>query len=182
MNDIKLQLERLDDLFNATAFSVDKLELNSGPGLEHVVAQLRLRGSQNAGRLVVRLTAEMVTPERREAAQRALRKFCLANAAKNYLEIKLIRHSGWQALRIGLVALAVLLGLSAGVERLQLLPPMLNNFLSNGFIIIGWVVLWHPAEMLLYEWIAPYRLAKIYERIGGMEFELSGTEMLISKP
>ena len=176
MNTITLQLNRLDDLFNETAFSSERLDLQSGPGIEHIVNQLRLRRNQEVERLVMRLTAEMVTPERQQQAARALQKFCLMNATKNYLEAKLIRRSGWQALQIGLIALAVLLALSASVGHLKPLPLILNSFLSNGFMIVGWVVLWHPVEMLLYDWVAPYRLAKIYEHISRMELELHGTE------
>ncbi len=41
--------------------------------------------------------------------------------------------------------------------------------LGEGFLIAGWVSLWHPIEVLLYEWWPLSRENRIYESIMKME-------------
>lgn len=58
---------------------------------------------------------------------------------------------GWSSLLIGFIFLSVM----------YLLTKIINNLASEdgftitikeSFIILGWVALWRPAELLLYEW------------------------------
>jgi hypothetical protein len=44
-----------------------------------------------------------------------------------------------------------------------------RRFGSEGFLIAGWVSLWHPIEILLYEWWPFSRQIHIYERIERMD-------------
>lgn len=58
---------------------------------------------------------------------------------------------GRRYLATALVVLAVfatLSGLSA-----QIFDGFLARILSEGFLIVGWVALWKPAEILLYDWL-----------------------------
>ncbi len=46
---------------------------------------------------------------------------------------------------------------------------------SEGFLIAGWVSLWYPIEVLLYEWWPYSRENRIYERIMNMDIVLKAS-------
>jgi Na+/H+-dicarboxylate symporter len=56
-----------------------------------------------------------------------------------------------------LVVLAIFLSLSSlfgGEMAAQVIPSLLSKTLEYGFAIIGWVMLWRPIEILVFEPIA----------------------------
>jgi len=75
-------------------------------------------------------------------------------------------------MRLGRLALLgglgiFLLAMSArGILRglLHGLPPILDQ----GLIILAWLALWRPAEVLGYEWVPLYRTRRLYERLAGI--------------
>lgn len=69
--------------------------------------------------------------------------------------------------------LAVCLLLSTLFDELNSFPGLIRRFLSEGFLIAGWVSLWHPIELLLYEWGPYQRQKQIYELIKEMELKVA---------
>lgn len=53
-------------------------------------------------------------------------------------------------LTIGLLVLAFFEFLSIAVYNMA--PSDLTRILSEGFLVFGWVALWRPVEILLYDW------------------------------
>jgi hypothetical protein len=74
--------------------------------------------------------------------------------------------------RIG--QLALLAGISilfACITARQLLSRWLHDvprILGEGLLILGWVALWRPAEVLAYDWIPLYRKRRLYQRLAGI--------------
>lgn len=52
---------------------------------------------------------------------------------------------------LGLVVLSVFLALSKIVADIQALG-LAQEIMSEGLVIMGWVAMWRPAEVLLYDW------------------------------
>jgi hypothetical protein len=75
--------------------------------------------------------------------------------------------------RMGKLALLVGLGvffLSVTVRELLLRSmPELSRVIDEGLIVLGWIALWRPTEMLAYEWIPLVRKRRLYERLAGMK-------------
>lgn len=44
----------------------------------------------------------------------------------------------------------------------------LPQILDEGLIILAWLALWRPAEMLLYGWVPLRRKQQLYERLAGI--------------
>ncbi len=64
-------------------------------------------------------------------------------------DVRYIFRKGRKALWVGLLGVAALLGLG---EFLSLLgEARVLRFMSESLVIIAWVVLWYPAELLLFE-------------------------------
>ena len=63
-------------------------------------------------------------------------------------------RAGWIGLGVAVVAIVALLGLSGIVTRV--LPGTLGAGLGEALVISGWVLMWRPAELLIYDGI-PWR-------------------------
>ena len=77
---------------------------------------------------------------------------------------------GRVSLLIGLSFLAVALVASQLVAAMN--SHLLAQLLSYSLLIIGWVAMWQPITVFLYELWPIIRLKKIYEKISRMEIEI----------
>ena len=66
-------------------------------------------------------------------------------------ELQVLLHRGWISLLIGLAFLGTLLVLSEAVVQ-RLTPGPLASVLRESLLIGGWVALWRPLEIFLYDW------------------------------
>ena len=86
--------------------------------------------------------------------------------AREQLRLLLVR--GVISLLIGLAFLATCLSLR------QLLAASAEPFmtiLSEGLLILGWVAMWKPVEIFLYDWWPEIDKGRLFERIAHMEIE-----------
>jgi hypothetical protein len=88
------------------------------------------------------------------------------------------RRMGHIALAFGLTFL--LLSMSARELLLQLVE-VLPRALDEGLIILAWVALWRPAEMLAYEWIPLIRKRRLYERLAGVSVAVRSSTPAMAK-
>lgn len=87
-----------------------------------------------------------------------------------YAERKLreMRFEGGRALLVGCAFLAFCLALAAGIEMLLDPERLVGRLLVESAVIAGWVGLWRPVELLLFDWW-PYRKdIAMYRKIEGM--------------
>jgi hypothetical protein len=54
----------------------------------------------------------------------------------------------------------------------HLRTPFLVQFLADAFLIIGWVAMWEPLTVLLYQLWPIIQMKNIYQRISTMEIEV----------
>jgi hypothetical protein len=83
---------------------------------------------------------------------------------KARLQVKTILRLGLRSLLIGFVFL-IITYLLIGTLKSFIKENALLITLREFFIILGWVALWRPADLLLYEWRPHQRKAKLYNRI-----------------
>ncbi len=83
------------------------------------------------------------------------------------------RREALTALLIGILFLVSGLFLSQYLERVTLSPPFLSAFLSDGFNIAFWVILWRPVDFFLFELWPFWRENRIYKNIMHMEIIVS---------
>jgi hypothetical protein len=79
--------------------------------------------------------------------------------------------------RFGRISLVIGLSfLAVALVARQLIATMDNHFLaqllSDSLLIVGWVAMWEPITVLLYELWPIIRSRKIYEKISMMEIEI----------
>ena len=92
---------------------------------------------------------------------------------RNVLEDGALRelfHDGRLAFAIGFVGLAACLFLSWLLTKAYEGP--FARLFQESLIIIGWVVIWRPAEMFLYDWVPILRRRKLYRRLATATVEI----------
>ena len=78
---------------------------------------------------------------------------------------------GWSSLLIAIVFLSLLVSLTLLVFR-QMPEGGLSIIFREILIILGWVALWRPADLLLYEWRQFKRDARLFEKLAQCKIEV----------
>ena len=81
-----------------------------------------------------------------------------------------IIDTGWRSLFVGMCFLTIATAIGELIRH-TFEGGFLSN-VANGLEIFGWVALWRPAELLLYEWTPVYRQRLLMERLASAEVEL----------
>ncbi|PDV98942.1 hypothetical protein [Candidatus Chloroploca asiatica] len=130
-------------------------------GIETIIVDLEARPLMDPCALRIKLPADQITPTLEAETKQALERYCRWNIQRLERSLVALRRDGQRAVLYGLVILItslLLATLFAGLSETatDLWAERLFYILSDSFIIIGWVSLWRPAEILLYDhW--PYR-------------------------
>jgi hypothetical protein len=80
-------------------------------------------------------------------------------------------------LRLGRLSLVIglsFLGACIALRRLLLPDPAgaLAQIMAEGLLICGWVAMWRPLDIMLYDWWPIRRDWRIYEKLAAMPVEL----------
>jgi len=169
VHEITLHLDDIQQLFQAPELDPFSGHDHSLSGMEQILNELKPKSLMRPVRTIILLRRTHPPEDIEQNCRLAVQKFCAAQIHQITNELAALRRQGIKALQTGLLFLAVCLLLSTLFDGLETLPKLLRRFLSEGFLIAGWVSLWHPTELLLYEWLPYRRDIKLYERIKNME-------------
>lgn len=100
----------------------------------------------------------------------AIGKWFEARARAETHALRELFRDGRRALLIGFVVLAICLLLSWSFGHY--LESPFTRVVQESFVIIGWVVIWRPAEMFLYDWLPIVRRRKLYDRLARANVEV----------
>jgi hypothetical protein len=65
--------------------------------------------------------------------------------------------------------------LSMGARQLlQNAVDVLPRALDEGLIVLAWIALWRPTELLVYDWVPLLRRRRLYERLAGIRVLVRG--------
>jgi hypothetical protein len=107
-------------------------------------------------------------PER--LVRTALHNYFTYRADLARLEVRRTLQLGRSSFFVGSVFLACCMlarELLRGVEEVGWL-----RFVEEGLLIIGWVAMWRPIELLLYDWWPLLRRGRTYENLSRMRVEI----------
>lgn len=100
----------------------------------------------------------------------AVHHYFAYRARLNGLELKRLMKQGRVSLVVGVSFLLACLGT---IELFSLRQPgTLPVFLSEGLTIAGWVAMWKPMQIYLYDWWPLRRRGKIFDKLSRMPVEL----------
>ena len=99
-----------------------------------------------------------------------MRHYFASRAAIKQREFRLFRRRARMSLVIGLAFLVVCFGAAEAVRGH--LPEAWANFVELGLHIVGWVAMWRPLEMYLYDWWPIRGERQLLERLARMPVRL----------
>ncbi|BAU64601.1 hypothetical protein STA3757_19730 [Stanieria sp. NIES-3757] len=85
-------------------------------------------------------------------------------------ELRTILRQGRTSLIVGLVFLFACISTTELVNWLASGP--LTHIFQEGLVIIGWVAMWRPVEIFLYDWWSIKNNQKLYEKLSQMRIEI----------
>lgn len=167
---IELHLRELNQLFDP----LDGSPLNEKDLARNVEAYLvdgakELPGMPDA--LVVHLERPPQSAEAESAAKNAIHLYMSRRAALLRRDLRALLHRGRVSLCIGVGFLIALF--CAG----QLVPRIMGegafaSLLREGLVIIGWVAMWRPLEIFLYDWWPVLGERRMYDRLSRMSVRI----------
>lgn len=133
---------------------------------QYVVEGFRDLGQERKPRIVIHLADTEATSGEAQSLPGALRRYFEYRAGQARLELRRLIRRGLASLAIGLGFLFTCLWLRRFVQD--------NELLSEGLQIIGWVALWRPVQIFLYDWWPIYRRQRRYQQIAELPVEVRG--------
>jgi hypothetical protein len=168
-NPIKLQLRELAQLFNSmdpSPFHDRDLDADAE---EFIVSSARELPPQPQWELVIHL--EKAPPAEQAAdLERAVRHYFATRAEMKQREFRLLMRRGRRSLMVGLLFLVACLSISELFAKLG--QGTFANILKESLTIGGWVAMWRPLEIYLYDWWPLRDERRALERLSQMRVRL----------
>ena len=149
--DVVVALHRPAELLSVEPEAMLERDARIEPGADEIVSELLGRSRvQRRARIVLTLPAEQIMADTTETLHAALRRYCEAGLAQVQREIEVAWRQGLRSLGSGSILFIVGLLLSTGFLEPDV-PTFWQDLLGNGvFLVIGWVGLWYPLDLLFF--------------------------------
>jgi hypothetical protein len=141
---------------------------------EYIVEWAREIGADQPLGLIVHLSRQVATPADAVVLRQALHEYFTQRALSTRRHLRQLLRLGRKSLLIGLLALAVAMILGDLVSGLVGRYDY-GEIIGHSLLIGGWVALWRPLEILLYDWWPVRAEAQLYDRLGAMGVRLVNT-------
>lgn len=166
---VEVRLRELSQLFNSMDPSpfVDR-DLDASAE-EFIVSWARELAHPGELELVIHLGTRP-EPARAEGVQDAVQHYFASRAEMKRRELRQLLRRGRTSLIVGVVFLAACFGLGEAVEELWQRPWA--EFVVMGLHIAGWVAMWRPLEIFLYDWWPVRSDQHLLERLARMRVRL----------
>ena len=165
-HEIRLHLANLEQLFNSmdpSPFHEKDLDADAE---EFIVSWAYEHRTQDPIALVIQLDQGADNPEAEALVRRAVHHYFGYRARLNAMEFARLMRQGQTSLAIGLVFL-----LACFVAR-ELMSGMgegaVASFARESVIIAGWVAMWRPMQIYLYDWWPLRRRGRIFTKLSRM--------------
>jgi hypothetical protein len=163
---LELRLRAVAQLFDSTDHAPFRERALDRYLVEDLMDSARDVRRANRLRIVIRLAEECV-PAQIEGPMRAHFAYELGRIRRRRGEEIRI---GWIALAIAVVAVIAVTGIAELVAAW--ITGTLGAGLREALVISGWVLMWRPIELLVYDGIGSYRDRRVLERLASAAIEI----------
>ena len=164
---IEIQVEKVSQLFDSLDPSPFSRRDLAARAEDYIVGSARELPTRQPVEIVVHLPTTEVNGLAGGQLGTAFHNYFLDRAEHAGLELKNLLRTGRLSLLIGMVVLAVSFGVGAALQRL--FEGVFGEYWIEGLIILGWVALWRPMEIFLYEWWPLLGERNLYRRLATAE-------------
>lgn len=167
---VELNLTDVRQLFNSLDPAPFREKDLDTAAEEYIISAVRELGIRHTSRLVIHLPTEGLNNESAASIVSAVRHYFDYRADHAADELKQTLARGAVSLFIGLAFLFACLWLRQLL--VHSLPPATAQIIAEGLLIIGWVALWKPIEIFLYDWWPIQRRKRMLGHIAAMPIEV----------
>mgnify|MGYP001627711100 CR=1 FL=1 len=117
--------------------------------------------------LVIRVPEGQLDPARQSNIAQAIHNYFSYRAVASTRRIRFQFREGRFALLMGLgfLAICVLLRQLSG----SIMPPPFQQVFQEGLLILGWVAMWRPLQLFLYDWWPVRHHGRLYRKLSTMK-------------
>ncbi|MGE5145891.1 MAG: hypothetical protein ACM3N5_04040 [Candidatus Eiseniibacteriota bacterium] len=168
---IEIRLSRLQQLFNSldpSPFHEKDLDEDAEAYIVGWVDEFPL---PQPLKLIVHLPADQLPLAATIDLQESIHNYFAYRVGETQRRVRALLREGRIALVIGLLFLA----LCVSVRHLVLTlggPGTVSQVLAEGLLILGWVAMWRPLQIFLYEWWPLRRHGRIFAKLAAMPVEV----------
>jgi len=171
---IEVRVAELKQLFNAMDPSPFR-EKDLDPNAEQFIVGWAREVPRDVHlALLVYLDRPAGVPEEPAILRDAIREYFGHRAETSRRQLRQLLRLGRTSLAIGVVFLAVTIGLGNLIGH-WLEGRQLGEILRESLLIGGWVAMWRPLEVFLYEWWPIRAEAALLDRLGAMPVRIAYT-------
>ncbi len=162
--EIEIRIKSIEQLFNSldpAPFRERELDREAE---RHIVSYAREAAADQPLKLVVYLPPATPEPALEKELEAAIGHHFALQAREREAELGELRRLGRKGLAVGL--LVMLFATLAGVALTNAFPDSrFIETIEHSLIIFGWVALWRPIEILLYDRWPLIRARKLFQRL-----------------
>jgi hypothetical protein len=167
---IELSLRDVDQLFNTMDPSPFHEKDLDDDAAEFILSWAQEFHPRQPVDLIVHLEKHPDGHNAQQLVQEAVHNYFAYRGRLNELEFKRLMRQGRMSLVVGVLFLFACLLITElpALTDLNTIP----SFLKEGLTIAGWVAMWRPLEIYLYEWWPLRRLGQIFNKLSRMPVEV----------
>jgi hypothetical protein len=166
---IEIFVDRIEQLFNSMDPSPFHERDLDDDAEEFIVGWAREFPRRDPVLLVVHVNQLPAHGDAQHLLEMAVHNYFAYRAKLNRFDFHHLLKQGRTSLLIGLAFLAACMIAS---QLLRREAGTLANVLREGLIIAGWVAMWRPMEIFLYEWWPLRRRGHLYQKLTRMHVEV----------
>ena len=167
---IEINLNRLTQLFNSldpSPFHERDLDRDAE---EYIIGSAEELARQRPLMLVIHLPADQLPASGTPDLGEAIHNYFAYRESQERRRLRLLFRDGRIALFSGLIFLFCCVLLRELAFSLR--NAAASEIVGEGMLIIGWVAMWRPLEIFLYEWVPLRRRCRILAELSRMPVEI----------
>jgi hypothetical protein len=171
---IELKLSNVMQLFNSLDPSPFHEKDLDDDAAEYILGTARDFPLKTPMRLSITLPAAAIGKDTAEAVTHAIHNFFDYRELVAARELRQLLRRGRASLAIGLTFLSICLFARELVENIMAGP--FNEILREGLLISGWVAMWRPIQIFLYEWWPIRNLRRLNDKLSHLKIDVKPHE------
>lgn len=164
---IEVHVPALQQLFNAIDPSPFREKDLSENVEDYIVSRARETPRDSPLALSVHLDEQVNMVDAHSLLRDAVRTFFSQRALASRRRLRLLFRLGRTSIIVGLAFLAASLGVGSLIE-MALTDSQAGALLRESLLIGGWVAMWRPLEIFLYDWWPIRAEARLFDRLSAM--------------
>jgi len=141
----------------------------------YIVESFQELSSKSVSRIVLHLDQIPAGSDAAKTVETAVHDHFARQAQRFERELRSLLRRGLVSLMIGVAFLAAVFVIEEQIVRV-LGQARLAPLLTQGLLIVGWVAMWRPLEIFLYDWWPIRAEARLFDRLSTMTVTIMGAD------